>query len=337
MAARRFRPVFRSQPCFVVPFVRRPPGHRCHGRARPELSHPAHQARDRLPCRRTHGHHDAATGRQRLEDPRPADRGGQQARRRRHLARAGDADRRTRRLHHRPDPARRVPPAVHHQDQLGPGQGHQLRDQRHRLRLRHRGAGRQPDQELERVRCLRQGQSGQAHLRLDRHDDQPAPDDRTHRAAAGHPVAARALQGQRRAVAGGARQPSDGDRRFDRFRAAGGVRQAARAQHLGREATRQVPGRAHAEGTGDRHRAELALRHRRTQGHAAGGGEEAARCLQASDGRAELCRCAGSLRHAADLHEFERLHQVRADDVHSREGVDREAGAGQAAVRQGAW
>ncbi len=161
------------------PPVRRAARRRRHRRPRADLPDPADQAGDRLPGRRPDRHHDAAAGRQRVQDPRPADRGRQQARRRRHAAGAGAADRAARRLHHRPDSARRVPPALHDQDQLGPGQGHQLRHQRHRLRLRHRGAGRQPVQDLERFRRLRQGQSRQAHLRLDRQSHQSAPDDRT--------------------------------------------------------------------------------------------------------------------------------------------------------------
>ena len=65
----------------------------------------------------------------------PARGGGEQTRRWRHAARAGLARHLGRWLHAGADSAGRVPPALHHQDQLGPGQGHQLRAQRHGLRL----------------------------------------------------------------------------------------------------------------------------------------------------------------------------------------------------------
>ncbi len=182
---------------FFHPDTRRryaaPPSHptRCHRPGRHRLRRPgpghrvpdqAHQARDCLPGRWPDRHHHARAGRQRQPHPGPAGDRRQQARRRRHIARAGAADGRRRRLHRGADPARCVPPALHHQDQLGPGQGHQLRDQRHRLRVRHRRAGRLAAQDLDALRRLGQGQPGQAQLRLDRHHDQPAPDDRADRA-----------------------------------------------------------------------------------------------------------------------------------------------------------
>jgi hypothetical protein len=121
-------------------------------------------------------------------------------------------------------------------------------------------------------------------------------------------------------------------RRQHRLRAAGRGRQAARAQHLGREAPGQVPRRAHAEGAGLRHGAELALRHRRAQGHAARGGEEAARRVQEGDGRAQLRGRAGPLRHAAELHEFGDVHQVRAGHGGAEKVVIDKLGLGEGEV-----
>jgi hypothetical protein len=77
-------------------------------------------------------------------------------------------------------------------------------------------------QELERLRRVRQGQPGQAELRLHRHADQPAPDHRADRAEAGHPAEPHSVQGQRRpGRRRHQRRPHHGRRRFHRLRAAG--------------------------------------------------------------------------------------------------------------------
>ena len=159
------------------------------GRTRPHgpragLPGQADQADHCLSRRWADRHHHAFAGRQRQQDPGSAGDRGEQARRRRHAAGAGAAVRPGGRLHRRPDSAGRVPPALHHQDQLGPGEGHQLRAQRHRLRLRPRRARRFATQDLDAFRRLGQGQPRQAHLRLHRHPDQPAPDHGADRAEA---------------------------------------------------------------------------------------------------------------------------------------------------------
>ena len=234
------------------------------------LSGQADQADHRLPRRRADRHHDALARRQRVQGPRPAGDRGEQARRRRHLAGAAASNGATGWLHRGADSARRVPPALHHQDHVGPGQGHRVRAERHRLRLRHGGAGRFAAEVVDALRRMGQGQPGAAHLRIHRHADQPAPHHGADRAEAGHPAAARPVQGQRRTGSGHRRRPHHGGFGFDRLRAAGGGGQAARPEHLGREAAGEVPRRAHAQGAGHRHRAELALRHRRAARHAAG-------------------------------------------------------------------
>ncbi|CAA9439538.1 MAG: ABC transporter, substrate-binding protein (cluster 7, di-/tri-carboxylate), partial [uncultured Ramlibacter sp.] len=249
---------------------------------------------------------------------------------RRHAAGPAAADHAARRLHARADPAGRLPPAVHDQDQLGPGQGHRVHPQRHRLCVRHRGADRQPDQDLGRLRGVRQGESRQAELRLHRHADQPAPDHRADRAEAGPAAEPHPLQGQRRAGGGDHRRSHHGRGGFHRLRAAGAVWQAAGAEHLGREAPGEIPGRADPQGARPGHRAELTVRHRRTARHAAGHRRQAARGLQEGDGGAQLRAGPGPLRHGADVHEPDPVHQVRPGHLRHREGAGGEAGAGQA-------
>ena len=219
-------------------------------RAGPRLSVPAHQAPRGLPGRWADRHHHAGAGRQRLQGAGPAGDCRKQARRRWHAAGAAAANLGGRRLHAGADSAGRVPPALHHQDQLGPGQGHCLCAQCHGLCLWPGGAGRLTAQELDAFCRLGQGQPRQADLRLDRHADQPAFDHGADRAKAGPAAPAHSLQGQRRPDAGDSGRPHHGGGRFHRFCAAGRGRQAARAQHLGRAALGDVSRCAHAQGTG---------------------------------------------------------------------------------------
>jgi hypothetical protein len=94
----------------------------------------------------------------------------------------------------------------------------------------------------------------------DRHAHQPAPHHRADRAEARPAAQPHPLQGQRRPQPGAGWRPRDGRRRLHRLRAAGAGRQAARVLNTwGEKAARQVRRCADAEGTGHRHRAELAV------------------------------------------------------------------------------
>jgi hypothetical protein len=79
----------------------------------------------------------------------------------------------------------------------------------------------------------------------------------------------------------------------------------------------------HAQGAGREHRAELALRPGRPQGHGPGRREEAARRLQEGHGDAQPHRDDGPLRPGAALHEPRAVPQVRRGRDGTREGRDR--------------
>ena len=199
---------------------------------------------------RLHRHLDARDCRCGLQASRPADRRGQQGRRRRHGRPCNDGGGvEARRLHHLADPDHRVPAAADARGVLESGQGFQLHHPSHGLHLRRHHPCRFAVQDLEGRRRFRQGQSRQGdlcdarrrHLAACRHGA-----DRRHGRRQADPGA---VQGRRGDQCRGARPAYHAAGRLHRLAAAGRCRQAASVDGVDREALAEFSGRADVEGT----------------------------------------------------------------------------------------
>src|SRR3989440_12247638 len=138
----------------------------------------------------------AALRRDRGEIPGPAGPDREQTRRRRDGG-AGSlgADRQARRLFALADAHGRLPHPAHAEARLGPGARLHLRHRPVGLHLRRGGEERFAVQDLQRPARLRQGEPGQAVLRVDRHRHLAAPADGGSVDEDRRPVPSRALQG----------------------------------------------------------------------------------------------------------------------------------------------
>ena len=194
------------------------------------------------------------------------------------------------------------------------------------------GAGRQPDQDLERLRRLRQGQSRQAHLRLDRHLTSPhltteliaqqlgiqlqhvpykGSADLSQAVLGGHLMAIADSTGFAPLVEAGKLRVLNtwGEKRLAKFP------DAPTLKELGIDIVQNSPfGIGAPKGTPPEVVKKLHDAFKQAM-------EEPS--YVAALGRYDML---------PDLHELGRLREVRADHLHAREGADREAGACQAAV-----
>jgi NTP pyrophosphatase (non-canonical NTP hydrolase) len=186
------------------------------------------------------------------------------------------------------DSAGRVPPALHHQDQLGPGQGHQLRAQRHRLRLWSGGAGRLALRTWTHFVAWAKANPGKLSYGSTGTMTSPHLTMELIAQKLGLQLLHVPYKGSAdlmQAILGGQIMAAADSTGFAPQVAAGKLRGA---QHLGCRAAGQISRCAHAQGAGAGPGAELALWHRRTQGHTARGRQAPARCLQTGHGAGEL-------------------------------------------------